>query len=267
MVPQTPPISFDRVASVYDRTRGLPPAVEEQVQLRLLERLGSSRTLEVGVGTGRHFSGLLSNPALDLTGVDVSRKMLQVALGRGARRVLLADGRLLPFRDASFERAITSHLLHLSAEWPRILSELARVARVEYLSVVEFTKDLPDIDEAYLTRAEAAGCRARAPGLGERKLTQQLPPDAEVEISKVDYSVPLDDRLRELETRSFFGQWAVPDPVHARIMRELRREHGGSEIHTQLRVALVAWSILRIRDFAEAQGATGRGPLSAEQPV
>jgi ubiquinone/menaquinone biosynthesis C-methylase UbiE len=189
--------------------------------------------------------------------------MLEVAIGRGARRVVLADGRLLPFREGSFERAITTHLLHLSAEWRIILSQIARVTRTEYLSVIEYPTKEPDLDEAYRTRGEAGGARVRPPGQSERRLALELRPDAEVEVATVEYETPVEELLREFAARSYVAQWEVPGPLHDRIISELRAEYRGVSQRTRLRVVLTAWAIDRIRTFAESPPAPGEGPAPA----
>lgn len=250
-MPRSPPIAFDRVATCYDATRGLPDEVEARVQRALAERLGSDRTLEAGFGTGRHFTRLFPDERLHLTGVDVSVPMLQVARSRGATRVLRADARRLPFRAGSFERSLTSHLLHLSAEWPVILAELSRVTRREYLSVLEHQTDSPDLGEEYRRRAEQAGYAVRPPGVGERVLAERLPPDGQVEVATAEFETPANELLGQLELRSFWSQWQVPDSAHARILRELRAEHSAGRIRSRLRVVLAVWSIPRLREFAQ----------------
>src|SRR5215472_17237807 len=88
-----PGVGFDRAASFYDATRGLPTGVPEQVRDQIVRRTGAgqnTRFLEIGVGTGR------------------------IAL---------------PFADASFDVIIMIHLLHLVSDWRETLRECRRVLR------------------------------------------------------------------------------------------------------------------------------------------
>ncbi len=109
--------SFDRVADVYDQTRGMPPeataAVADGIRAVLLSVAPEPRLVEVGVGTGR-IAVPLAERGVRVTGIDISAAM--VAVLRGKRRdidVLFAEAARPPFRDASFDAAIFVHILHL----------------------------------------------------------------------------------------------------------------------------------------------------------
>lgn len=76
---------------------------------------GPLRILDFGVGVGnslpfftRHF------PAAEITGVDVSRRSLELAEQRFPRAAKLVefDGDRLPFADASFDHAFTANVFH-----------------------------------------------------------------------------------------------------------------------------------------------------------
>jgi SAM-dependent methyltransferase len=109
--------SFDRVAHIYDDTRGLPLVVEARVAGALAAVLRdvspSPRLLEVGVGTGR-MAVPLAAAGVRVVGLDVSPKMLAVL--RGKRRdvdVMLAEASHPPLRQGSFDAALFVHILHL----------------------------------------------------------------------------------------------------------------------------------------------------------
>ena len=76
-------IPFNRVAEVYDRTRGLPQHVMLKLREIMTRELGRYRTvLDVGVGTGR-FAKLLLDSRFEVFGVDISRRMLDKAVEKG----------------------------------------------------------------------------------------------------------------------------------------------------------------------------------------
>lgn len=109
--------SFDRVADVYDRTRGLPPDVASTICQAILGELrrvsDTPRLLEVGIGTGR-MAVPLAAAGVRVTGIDISTGML--ALLRGKRDdidVMLAEASRPPLRPASFDGALFVHILHL----------------------------------------------------------------------------------------------------------------------------------------------------------
>lgn len=117
MVQMSKLMSFDRVAAIYDETRGTPPDVAAAVTSALLDVLhgvaARPRLLEVGIGTGR-IAVPLVEAGVRVTGIDISPAMLGVLLGkRRDVHVMLAEAAHPPVRDLSFDAALFSHVLHL----------------------------------------------------------------------------------------------------------------------------------------------------------
>jgi ubiquinone/menaquinone biosynthesis C-methylase UbiE len=135
---ETAYIPFDRAASIYDATRGFP-AGEERAVAALIAQAGNlrreSRVLEVGVGTGR-IALPLTHHVDRLYGIDLSRPMMQQLRGKpnaGAIRLSEANALQLPFRRAAFDAVLIVHVLHLIADWQRVLREIARVLKPDGL--------------------------------------------------------------------------------------------------------------------------------------
>jgi SAM-dependent methyltransferase len=124
-------VSFDRAAAFYDRTRALPPALgAAQTELLVGELGGTTRCLEIGVGTGR--IGLpLAHAGVPMVGIDVSAPMLAQLLVKDATSlpVVLADARALPFPHGTFDAVLACHLLHLVEFWTDVVDEAIRVLR------------------------------------------------------------------------------------------------------------------------------------------
>jgi len=121
-------VPFDRVAATYDATRG---GMERGRRLAaviagLLPARGP--LLEVGVGTGTVSAGL-AELGRDMVGVDLSHPMLAVARERLPGRIAAADALRLPVRTSSVAGACLVHVLHLVADVPQTLAEVARVLR------------------------------------------------------------------------------------------------------------------------------------------
>jgi ubiquinone/menaquinone biosynthesis C-methylase UbiE len=117
--------SFDRVAHLYDETRGLPAHVDKQIAEAIAtivrEVCASPRLLEVGIGTGR-MAVPLAALGVRVAGTDISSKM--VALLRQKRRdidVVFADAARPPFRAATFDAALFVHILHLVPDQEGVL--------------------------------------------------------------------------------------------------------------------------------------------------
>lgn len=92
----------------------------------------TGKVLEVAVGTGRNLP--YYPPDVDLTGVDLSPRMLEIARERlaelGREAVLLeGDAEALPFDDASFDTVVCALGLCSIPDNARAVAEMARVLR------------------------------------------------------------------------------------------------------------------------------------------
>jgi ubiquinone/menaquinone biosynthesis C-methylase UbiE len=106
--------SFDRVAEVYDATRGVPPEAERAIAEGIVAALrDAQKLLEVGIGTGR-IAVPLAERGVRVTGIDLSSRMLGVLRGkRDDIDVALAEAGRPPFRAGAFDAALFVHILHL----------------------------------------------------------------------------------------------------------------------------------------------------------
>ena len=120
-------VSFDRVASRYDETRG---GLKRGREMGLDARpwLAPGTVLEVCVGTGVVASAL-AETGLAVLGIDISREMTSQALVRLGPRVALGDACALPVRSASVDNVLFVMALHVVGDVPATLAEAARVLR------------------------------------------------------------------------------------------------------------------------------------------
>jgi len=128
--------AYGRYAPVYDWLFG---AVLEPGRRELARSAGSIASgrpielLEVGVGTGLMLP--LYDPAIRVTGVDVSAAMLAKARERvqGLHgrfvRLDLMDGERLKFADGAFDCVVLPYVLSVTPEPDRLVSEVRRVCR------------------------------------------------------------------------------------------------------------------------------------------
>ncbi|HEV3472380.1 MAG TPA: class I SAM-dependent methyltransferase, partial [Actinomycetota bacterium] len=122
-------LTFDRAVEFYDKTRGLPDDVMEQVLALLTSRLRGGTCIEIGVGTGR-FAIPLAEAGVEVTGIDLSEPMLRKLLERrqGTQpAVALAHALQLPFADGTFSSGLACHVFHLIPDWKDALAEMFRV--------------------------------------------------------------------------------------------------------------------------------------------
>lgn len=263
----TPAVSFARVAQIYDATRALPAELHHELVDHLAARLRGGRTLDVGAGTGRLAVPLQRDRQLDLVPVDVSREMLSVGQRQGLRNIVIGDARCLPFRDGSFARTTSVHLLHLVAEWTLAVREIARVTSEEYLTVIKRERSTPDLSEEYDRLALGSGCDTSAPGLPERRLLEVLPPDRTEPVGGCLVTQPASQILDRLRDRVCRNQWSVPASLHGRIVRTLRNRHRDREVETVTTLEIASWSIGRLSSLERLiPGPTGRSTARPRRP-
>ena len=122
-------IEFDRIADVYDQTRRALGRETLDGIKQMLTKYGCNSILEIGVGTGRVSAPLLMS-GYEVSGVDVSRRMMERARAKGVSNLILADGRATPFRERRFDATLMAHVFHLLEDPLSVMREAARVSRV-----------------------------------------------------------------------------------------------------------------------------------------
>lgn len=86
------------------------------------------RVLEVGGGDGKLAARVRDDLGADVTLVDLSPRMVELAAGRGVR-AQVGDVQDLPFPDESFDTVLACWMLYHVPDLDRGLSEIARVLR------------------------------------------------------------------------------------------------------------------------------------------
>jgi len=127
---------FDfRAARQYDSWYEYPQNrfvadLEDQILLRLLQPVRGERVLDIGCGTGRHLVMFLQM-GLDVTGLDASPHMLEIAKKKLGARAELHEGfaQDLPFEDNSFNIASLITTLEFVDDTQKVLEEACRVAK------------------------------------------------------------------------------------------------------------------------------------------
>jgi len=126
-------LRYNRIAGFYDLLEVFDERRFRPWRLSLLAR-SAGRVLEVGVGTGKNFPFYPAGAAV--TGVDVAEKMLAAARQRAARmnravELILGDVQALPFRDDTFDTAVSTFVFCSVPDPVRGLCELRRVVKPE----------------------------------------------------------------------------------------------------------------------------------------
>lgn len=160
----------------YDRTAWLLRPLYRRITADIATGTPyGARVLDLGTGPGHLLVALgRRRPDLELTGVDVSAAMIDVAnrriAGLGGRvRAVTGDVAALPFPDQSFDLVVTSFSLHHWPDVPAAAAEIARVLRPDgHVGVYDFRRaPFDDLARALTARPALAGRavhRGRMPG-------------------------------------------------------------------------------------------------------
>jgi ubiquinone/menaquinone biosynthesis C-methylase UbiE len=129
----SPEEGYRRWAATFDASDSAIVALEARHLTPRLTDLGGARVIDIGCGTGR-WMGI----ATDISGVDASAEMLHEAAKKPGvwGRLVLADARCLPFRDASADAVLSTLTIGHVPPVAETLAELARIARPGGLVIV-----------------------------------------------------------------------------------------------------------------------------------
>ncbi|MFX1362507.1 MAG: class I SAM-dependent methyltransferase [Promethearchaeota archaeon] len=236
-------ISFDRVAKIYDKTRGLPIQVMRQLIEELIHEVSDRKTiLDVGVGTGR-FSKPLKDIGLNVVGIDIAEKMIRKAIKIGVDKLVLGDALFLPFRDSCFDAAISIHLLHLIREWKEALQEICRVTKGTMLSMDYRFKN--PIRVAYNQLLESHGYEPRRIGKGEWELKYLIKPSKSLLVASFD--IDANETLDYLAQRVYSSQWEIPEEINDKIVIELKKRFTDKLIPQELHI--LVWNMEDLKTF------------------
>ena len=126
--------AYRRYAGIYDALFGPVLQPGRKAVLEALKLRPGDRVLEVGVGTG--LSLPLYPDSVRVTGIDLSREMLDKARARVARRnlthvdaLLEMDAESMSFADASFDKVVAMYVVSVVQRPARLLAELHRVCK------------------------------------------------------------------------------------------------------------------------------------------
>lgn len=138
MPPNSDPVlrEYAGLAARYDRRWTFYIEATLRETLMRLDAGPGDRILDVGCGTGAllHALSVSSSPSSatgQLTGIDPSREMLDVALIKLGPLVRLVEASAedLPFRDGAFDIVVSTSVFHYLRQPRQALQEIGRVLR------------------------------------------------------------------------------------------------------------------------------------------
>nr|WP_037225161.1 class I SAM-dependent methyltransferase [Roseomonas gilardii] len=126
--------AYRRWAGVYDALFGGVSAFGRKRAVAAVNRLPGARVLEVGVGTGLALP--LYRRDLRVTGIDLSREMLEKAAERVTNErlpnvdgLLEMDAEAMAFQDGAFDMAVAMFTASVVPNARQLYAEMSRVVR------------------------------------------------------------------------------------------------------------------------------------------
>ncbi|HEX2334364.1 MAG TPA: methyltransferase domain-containing protein [Burkholderiales bacterium] len=183
--------AYRRYARIYDVVFGAVLQPGRRAVMEALKLRPGDRVLEVGVGTG--ISLPLYPRDVRITGIDVSREMLEKARSRVARARLAnvdalfeMDAEAMAFPDASFDKVVAMYVVSVVPRPTKLLEELHRVCRPdgEIFIVNHFQSENPVMGR--LERA-LAGFSSQIGFNPDLDLRELVPATANGDVSRVNF--------------------------------------------------------------------------------
>jgi ubiquinone/menaquinone biosynthesis C-methylase UbiE len=120
---------YDLYAGLYDKTLEFLDSFERNELKRMIYSAKGKKVLDVGCGTGRLFPEF-QKMNFDITGIDVSQKMIDIAKNRCHKaKLLVGDVENLPFKDDSFDVVVASFVVVHLKYLEKAFSEIYRVLK------------------------------------------------------------------------------------------------------------------------------------------
>jgi len=127
---------FDCVADSYDSWyAGRRGAMYDRLEKRLIANFlptetEGKRLLEIGCGTG-HWSRFFNQYGFEVTGLDISEGMINIARQKGIPNVSfhMGDGHSLPFQDSTFDMTAAITTLEFVHDAEVVIREMIRCTR------------------------------------------------------------------------------------------------------------------------------------------
>jgi len=198
--------------AIYANAEGPDP---REVAFQAIADLRPTRVLDVGGGQGELAERIANELGADVTFVDLSPRMVELARARGLD-ASVGDVQDLPFPDGAFDVAVAAWMLYHVPDLDRGLAELARVLPPggSLVAVTNGAEHLGELRELFPRTFEASFWRENA----EEALRRHF---GSVERRDVDGWVTLPDRetvrsyVRSLSSVDRSG----PEPVYETPLR------------------------------------------------
>jgi SAM-dependent methyltransferase len=179
---------FDLIADSYDswyagRRGAMYDRLEKKAIIRYIPtHAKGEKLLEVGCGTG-HWSRFFSENGFEVTGVDVSRQMIDIAKSKNISDASfqVADGHSLPFANETFDITAAVTTLEFVCDAEVVLREMVRCTRKSGRILLGVLNGLSKVNRQKVNSPESPYSDARL--FSPIELKEFLEPFGRVEIT------------------------------------------------------------------------------------
>ncbi|GEM_PF-2042358 len=241
-------VNFDRVADIYDATRGLPESETRRIfdKMKLMFR-GVNLVLDAGVGTGR-FAKRIEKEGVEVVGIDISLNMITIAEDKGIENLIIADLHQVPLRERCVDASLLVHVLHLVKDWKLVLGELCRTTKKRIISLIEITEG-PSVRAEYLHLREMLGYPTHRFNSGERGLAASLEPDMRCPALNKRQKYDFIEDVTHFEKLRSSITWDVPTETHSKIMKLIREHEQSHDQYIHRTCEVVYWQSNKLLTF------------------
>jgi ubiquinone/menaquinone biosynthesis C-methylase UbiE len=189
---------------------------------RTLTSLAPGKVLEIGGGQGELAERMQTELGAEVTFLDQSERMVELARGRGIEDAHVGDAQKLPFPDKAFDTVVAAWMLYHVPDVDRALAEAARVLTpggrfVAVTASVRHIAELRGLFGAVLPEFERQFNAENGESILRRHFRGVERTDVEV-VAVIDERETLEAYRQSLsyETRPIPGDVALPFRVHGR---------------------------------------------------
>lgn len=252
-------VSFDRIATDYDRTRWVPPKLRDKFINKLINEVplsAKSRIFEIGVGTGR-LAIPFSLLGYTVFGVDISLLMLKEAiLNRGKDQnklhLLQADASNLPIKEKSLDLCLFVHILHLLENWKGVIDSAERLLKKRNLVYSSLHVSWHDLEPFRLYwnaigSGEGSHVGAKSPEEVIEYLQEIKGYQCDhFEFEQIAGTALWEDAVNLIQEKAFSSQWWIQNEQHQAaldVVKQKMKEKEGQLLKLKARCIIDLFSL------------------------
>ena len=148
---------YNAIARGYDELYGEEQIKKLEFALNKGLSFSGKKVIDVGCGTGIITEKIVSLGAVEVVGLDISEKMIEIARKRvPSAKFIVSDALNIPYPDCHFDLCVSFTVMQdiPKERWKDFVNECVRVSKEAWISVLKRNKDMKEIFEIVGRRPE-----------------------------------------------------------------------------------------------------------------